>query len=400
MIKSPVRAILEAIDAAATRWSDACFPARVRARDAVSERTGYSPAMVDYALDGLLREIRRDALAAVIEDELGSLDVLDAFAPREGRPAARALPIGRVCIISSRTTIGVAILPAIFALCAKCDTVVKDREDRLVAGFFATLNAELPELREAAIAQTWLGDGDAVQLTNFDAVVAFGSDATIQTIAERVRPPSRLIGYPSRASVGYVAREALTGERAAQRIARNAARDIALYESEGCLSLHALFVEEGAAVSVEGFAEALVDAMREFAEDFGEPAGTASNARLAMAREMALFRSGETVHADTRGRYLAILEPALDRPPLFLPRAIGIHRVRDADDAARYLQRHALTLEALAVAERRADLLELAANTGAARVTTFGSLQLPPLGAFHGGRPRIAEFVRWIDDET
>ncbi|HYL27643.1 MAG TPA: hypothetical protein VEW74_07395 [Candidatus Nitrosotalea sp.] len=127
---------------------------------------------------------------------------------------------------------------------------------------------------------------------------------------------------------------------------------------------------------------------------------TPSTARLAIARDTALFRRDETIHADTGGRYLAILEPPPDRPPLFLPRSIGIHRVRDAEDAARYLKRHALALEALAVVERRTDLLELAARAGAARVAPFGSLQAPPLGVFHGGRPRIAEFVRWIGDET
>ncbi|HYL27642.1 MAG TPA: acyl-CoA reductase [Candidatus Nitrosotalea sp.] len=271
MIKSPVRAILDAIDAAARCWSDACFPARMRASQAVTERTGYSQPMVEYALDRLFGEVRRDALASVIEDELGSLGTLDEFTPRGGRPPARALAIGRVCIVSSRTTIGVAILPAIFALCAKCEIVVKDREDHLVAAFFETLSAELPELRDFALAQTWHGDVDAVGLSNFDAVVAFGSDATIQKIGEHVRPPARFIGYGSRASAGYVTREVLNGERAAQRIARNAARDLALYESEGCLSLHALFVEEGGVVSVEGFTQALVEALREFAREFGEP---------------------------------------------------------------------------------------------------------------------------------
>jgi hypothetical protein len=37
---------------------------------------------------------------------------------------------------------------------------------------------------------------------------------------------------------------------------------------------------------------------------------------------------------------------------------------------------------------------------GASRIARFGSLQIPQLGGFHGGRPRIADFVRWIVDET
>ena len=107
------------------------------------------------------------AIEAVIADELGCLDVLDGFVERAGRPPARALPLGRVCIVSSRTTIGVAILPAIFALCAKCDVLVKDREDHLVAAFFETLGDELAELRDAATAQTWKGDDDADRSERF-----------------------------------------------------------------------------------------------------------------------------------------------------------------------------------------------------------------------------------------
>jgi hypothetical protein len=33
------------------------------------------------------------------------------------------------------------------------------------------------------------------------------------------------------------------------------------------------------------------------------------------------------------------------------------------------------------------------------RIAPFGTLQHPPLASPHGGRPRIAEFVRWVSDE-
>jgi hypothetical protein len=42
----------------------------------------------------------------------------------------------------------------------------------------------------------------------------------------------------------------------------------------------------------------------------------------------------------------------------------------------------------------------MAAAIGASRIASFGTLQTPPLGTFHGGRPRIAEFVRWVSDQT
>ncbi len=127
------------------------------------------------------------------------------------RPDAWASPAGQVCIISSRTTIGVALIPAIFALCAKCDVLVKDREDSLITAFFETLAEELDELALAARSAKWDSNSThAPDIGSFDAVVAFGSDQTLAAISRDVRPGARFIGYGSRASAGYIARESLS----------------------------------------------------------------------------------------------------------------------------------------------------------------------------------------------
>ncbi|HEY6450040.1 MAG TPA: acyl-CoA reductase [Candidatus Cybelea sp.] len=402
MVRKPVRSIIGAIDAAAARWTDPDFAPRARARDAVGARTGYSAPMVEYAFDRLFGALRRDSIEAVIADELGCIDVLDDFAERAGRPPAHALPLGRVCVISSRTTIGVALLPAIFALCSKCNVLVKDREDHLIAAFFETLGGELEALRDAATAQRWSGDEDTIDLNGFDVVVAFGNDAILADLASKLRLPARFIPFGSKASAGYVAREALSDASAAQAIACGVARDIVLYESEGCLSLHALFVETGGAIAVERFAAMVADALGTAAVEFPPVALNAQTAaRFAVARDLATFRAGARgVYSDRLPGCVAILDPPFEEPPLFLPRTIGIRSVDNASQAAEYLERHGIALEALAVAGRRWDLLELAARTKAARIAPFGTLQAPPIGVFHGGRPRIAEFVRWLGDET
>jgi hypothetical protein len=401
MVKKPVRSIVGAISSAAAAWSDARFAPRARIGEAVSKRTGYSLPAVDFALDVLFGSLRSEAIESVIAGELGSLEVLDGFAPRgAGQAMARALPCGRVCVVSSRTTIGVAIVPAIFALCAKCDVLVKDREDELVAAFFETIAGELPELGRSAAAEAWTGG--STDLGTFDAVVAFGSDATLAEIDKALPFSTRLIPYGSRASAGYVAREALASISEAQAIARGAALDLVLYETEGCMSLHALFVERGAAISPDRFAELLAREIRAAAAEFpAGPRDAAAAPRRAAVRDLETFRARDSrVYSAPDAGYLAILDPPADAAPAFLPLAIGIHSVDDASDAARYVKRHGIAIEALAVARSRPDLLSLAAYLGAARVALFGELQRPRLGSLHGGRPRIAEFVRWLVDET
>jgi hypothetical protein len=403
MVKTlSVRSIIDAVAGAAAAWSDPRFEPRRRALDAVGARTGYSPAVVDFAFDRLFRPMTGDAIAAVIAGELGSLDVLDAFVHRGARGESRALPIGRVCVISSRTTIGVAIVPAIFALCAKCEVLVKDREDHLVSAFFATLAEMRAELSDAVAARPWRGESDAVNLEAFDSIVSFGNDRTLAAIFASLQSPTRLIAYPSKISAGYVTLQSLATQRAADAAAYGAARDMLLYDGEGCLSLRVLFIERGAEVSPARFCESLRDAIEGAAREFPAVASVESSARLATARDTASLRSDrdQRIFTDARSSYLVVLDPPLDQPPLLLPRALSVYSVADPREAVTYFERHGIPLEALAVAESNTNLGNLAANLGASRMTLFGSLQEPPLGEFHGGRPRIAEFVRWISDET
>jgi hypothetical protein len=403
MVKKPVRSIVAAIDAAAARWSDAGFAPRARARDAVSARTAYSDAMIEYAFDSLFGSLQRDAIEAIIADELGSPDALDSFVSRVGRPRARAVPIGRVCVISSRTTVGVAIVPAVFALCAKCDVLVKDREDHLISAFFATLAEEMPELKVSAAAISWQSEREPLDLAGFAAVVAFGSDATLAAIASRLPHTARFVPYGSKASAGYVTREALSDPESAREIALRAATDLLLYETEGCLSLHALFVERGGSVSPERFCSMLAQAIGARASELGaaRPDGRRL-AKLAMARDVATFRGsdGGSTLTDSGSSYLLLVDPGWDEPPPLISRALPVRSVDEPSQAAAYVQRHRIELEAFAVADERRDVADAALRMGATRIARLGALQSPALGDFHGGRPRIAEFVRWISDET
>ena len=396
----PAQRIVRAIADAAERFADADFPPRVRLLDRIVERTGYTMPVIEYALDQLFFSITAPALEGAIAAELGSLHALDRFVERTPDTLARAFPLGRVAIVSSRTTIGVAIVPAIFALCAKCDVLVKDREDGLVRAFFAALAQELDPMAEAARAQAWQGESDEVDLRAFDAVAAFGSDAGLARIRERVATHAPFIAFGSKASVGYIGRDALDDATQARILAGDAARDLVLYESEGCLSLHALFVERGGAVAPAQFAEYFAAAVESAAVEFppGERDARA-NARIASARNLAAFRAAGgngSVFSDERASFLAVLDPPASEPPAFLPRALAIRTVDGPSEAAEYLERHAIPLEAMAIAGAREEIVNMACAMGAHRITAFGRLQRPPLANTHGGRPRIAEFVRWV----
>jgi hypothetical protein len=400
----PVRSLVHAIADAAMRWTDADFPPRVRALHAVSERTGYANPAVEYAFDRLFGALTAEALETVVATELGSLDALDDFVLRPDGARERAVGLGRICVISSRTTVGVAIVPAMFALIAKCDVLVKDREDALVAGFFGTLAEELQAFGAAAIAQSWVAQTHSPDLSTFDAIVGFGDDSTLDRIRASLPLRTPFIPYGTRASVGYVSRDALSDRTVAVAIARGAARDVVLYESEGCLNLHALFVEDAGNVTAPEFAEMLSREIERAALEFPlSPRSAQTVARMGSARDLALFHSavrGGAAYSDAAATFVVELDPPPAQPPLFLPRAIALRTVEAPPAAATYLERHRVRVEALAIAARRPDLIDLATRIGAVRIARFGELQAPRLQTRHGGRPRIAEFVRWVTDET
>lgn len=378
----PARRIIAAISDAAERFVDADFPPRVRLLNGIVERTGYSVPVVEFALDELFGSITAAALTEVIDAEVGSVAALDGAGGRN------------VCILSSRTTIGVAIVPAVFALCAKCDVLVKDREDGLVRAFFAALAQELPEFAQAAQARAWESAVHDVDLASFDTVVAFGSDASLKEIVTKLAPTARFIGYGSKASVGYIGAGGLPTGSVAREIARGAARDLLLYDTEGCLSLHHLFIDRAATNSPRAFAELLAREVRRAAIEF--PLGDrdpAAVARVANARNVAAFRAASGlghVFSDETASYLIVLDAPLNEPPLFLPRALTIQIVDSSDQAVNYLNQFGISVEAIAIAPPAAAK-KLSGLTS--RFVDFGMLQRPGIGGKHGDRPRIAEFI-------
>lgn len=393
------RQLLRAIGDASGRWCDADFPERVLVTTSIAERTGYSVPVVEYALDALFSSLTATALETSIVRELGSIDVLDGFAHGSDGRRVWAQPLGRVCVISSRTTIGVAIVPAVFALCAKNAVLVKDREDRLVTAFFRTLGEELDYFGHAARAEVWDGGAPSQDVASFNGVAAFGRDDTLIGIRAALHADARFIGYGQRASAGYIAREDCSGA-SLENLLAGAARDIVLYDSQGCLSLHVLFVEDGGETPPHGIARELGKALDLASAEF--PPGrrdAASAASVGNLRNLAAFRAATgtgAIFSDEACSYAIIFDPPRSDAPAFLPRLLAMFPVGGPAEAQAYVQAHALPLEGFAVSSPRADIVEMAVGAGAVRIARFGELQRPPLTGGHGGRPRIAEFIRWV----
>ena len=402
-MKSTVARRIAALADAALRWRDADFAPRVRTTRAICDRTGYTEPVVDFALDALFGEIDETALRATIVSELGSLDALDGFVERPGRPSVFFRALARTTIVSSDTTIGVAIPTLAFAICAGCDVVVKDRDDRLVAAFVASVVEELPELADRITTGVWDGGSDeaatSAHIADADVVIAYGANAALAAIRSQVRADARFVGYGHRTSVGYVARETLASAIATRDAAHGLARDALLYDGDGCLSLHAVFVETNGALSARDFARHLGDACETTALEF--PAAFTERDRAVVAYERAArFREAQglgAVLAGVASPHLLVFDPPITDVPPLLRRTVAVYGVAGPAEATAFLHAHRVPLEGVALdAHSRDDVVTFARECGAARIAAFGTLQRPPLGGDHGGHPRMLPFVRSV----
>ena len=351
---------------------------------------------MEFALDTLFESVTYDALYESIAAELPDIGMLDSFVP-EGSIQRRARPVGRVCILSSRTTIGVAIIPMLFALAAKCDVTVKDREDQLVAAFLETLAQEHPAFAQCARAWHW--QGEAHDLLGYDAVVAFGDDATLQQIRAACSPTARFLGFGSKASAGYFGRDDVRTDEELRAHAEAAARDLLLYDTQGCMSLHLLFVERGGRYDAQQVAAAMAQACETLAPEF--PIGASDpqdDARITSLRALAALRSSLGTGAlltAPRADATFIVNPPRDDAPPFASRCLAIFDVDSVADASTYLADRGIALEALAVAGTDPSQLEEFAAMNVSRICAFGDLQRPPLNEPHGGKPRILDFLQF-----
>jgi hypothetical protein len=95
-----------------------------------------------------------------------------------------------------------------------------------------------------------------------------------------------------------------------------------------------------------------------------------------------------------------------DTDPVFIPsplyRTIRVKPLASLAQLASLLTPHRSYLEAAGIAigkERLSEAAETLGQAGVSRVCPIGALQLPPLSWRHGGRPRIADLVRWVEVE-
>lgn len=413
LARLPVAEIVEILDRAVGLWLEDDSPWLLAAGRRIAAVTPYCEAMVRTGVKRLLSGCRRDDLFALLQGELHDPAVLDSFRPRPAvRGSHRAMGPAVTTHIFSGNVPGLPAISLIHGLLVKSANLGKPAaEEPVFPALFARSIAVVdPKLAASVAILPWTGGDLAVEAAAFaasDAVIVSGSDASVESVRGRVPAGVRFVGHGHRVSIGVIGREALE-PAALPGLAERAAYDVSLFDQQGCVSPHVIYVERGGAVPPEGFAERLAEAMAAFERAMPrgrlavEEASAIQQARTeAELRE--LREEPVRLFASPGGTAWTVI---YEDDPAFVPsclnRVIRVKPLTDAGELAnliRPVSRYLQTVGTAMSRERRDRLASSLASLGVCRICAIGEMPHPPLSWHHDGGFSLLPLLSWTSIE-
>jgi hypothetical protein len=338
------------------------------------ERRALAPALA--RLCGLSRE----GLKAGLEAVLGGVrrEPASALAAKVAKPAPETA--GPVLAVLASNLPGLAVQPLLPALLLRRPVLLKSpsAEPLFAPAFLAALARREPRLAGAVAGATWPGGDvelEAPVLARVGTVLAYGEREALDDLERRA--PGRVIGYGPKTSLAVIGKDA-----DAREAAEGLARDVALFDQRGCLSIAAVYTAGDAAVLAARLADALADLARRWPP--GKPARpvTAAVQHLRLEAEMrGLWQSSLPLRDGT-----VIVEAEAEFRPSPGLRTVRIHPLEDLSRLPGLLAPWRGRLQGAALAGEEAwRLARPLARLGISRCAPPGELQSPDATWHNGG---------------
>ncbi|WP_018970606.1 acyl-CoA reductase [Rubritalea marina] len=226
-------------------------------------------------------------------------------------------------------------------------------------------------------------------LSSADCVIAIGSDEAIAAVHARLTPQQRFIPHGHKLSIGLI-------DKPNSKHAQLAARDASIFNQNGCLSPHAIYVQQDAAA----FAPMLAEAMERYAEsDPRGEIGLSESGAIRNLRETTRYRAAQSpekiqlYESDGDTRWTVIYD---ESPRLELCPGNRCIYVRPWPEDLSTLGSEVEYLSTIALAPLP-KLLDTVAPLEAPRICQLGQAQFPDLFWHHDGFAPLASLVTWQD---
>jgi hypothetical protein len=378
-------------------WLRADSPRRLQAEAVLPAITGFSAEMIRYGLPKLLEPLRVDAVQRLLAAELTC----------SGENPRRAIAPALLAHVLSGNIPGLGAIPIHLSLAIGSAAIVKTASgDPLLAALWAqSIAAADSDLGECLAVTSWSGGDRLVEDAVFgaaDLVVASGSDEAIAAISCRVR--SRFLGHGHKVSFAVIGRDRLDDADTASFLARRLAYDVSIWDQQGCLSPQLCYVERGGQVSPRQFTMLLAEGLSHYAEEL-PPRQLSLDEQTAIVRfrqECEWAADAELLTSDESNAWSIALDDGPGFQPTCLNRCVRVKAIDRLDELPMALAEFRRLLEAAGVAvseSRRAAVAEMLGRAGVHRVCGIGKMQEPPLSWCQGGRPRVGDWVEWMEIE-
>lgn len=326
-------------------------------------------------------------LSAALDTVLGGVSG-ESAARLFAQAAQKNAPGSPVVVLLASNLPALALQPLLPALALRRPVLLKSpsAEPLFAPAFLDALTRREPRLVDAVAAVTWPGgtqDLEAPVLTAAGRVLAYGEATTVADV--EARAPGKIRAYGPKTSLAAVAPRVDPGE-----VVDGLARDIALFDQRGCLSIAAVYVE-GDMGTAGALATALATALSPLADRW--PPGPPERSAMAAVRHL-------RAEAEMRGLLrppvaddtLAVGTVVVESRPDFRPtpglRTVRVQPVADLRRLPELLSPWRDRIQGVALADGEAgqrSLTSALTRLGVSRIAPPGELQSPNALWHNGG---------------
>jgi hypothetical protein len=323
--------------------------------------------------------LSREGLRAGLEAVLGGVR-REPAALLFARARLASADAGPVLVILASNLPGLAVQPLLPALALGRPVLLKSpsAEPLFSPAFLSALVRREPRLGAAVAAATWEG-GDAELedqvLAGVGTVLAYGGQEALDDLQRRA--PGKVIAYGPKISLAVVGADVEP-----RQAAEGLARDIALFDQRGCLSVVAVYTGGDGETLGQALAEELLDLARRW------PPGPPSRPALVAVQHLRL-------EAEMRGFWhsslapregTVVVDPALELRPSPGLRTVRVQPLADLSRLPGLLRSWKGRLQGAALAGKAAWKLEpKLRELGISRFSPPGELQSPDATWHNGG---------------
>lgn len=405
--------IVNAIDQTVHRLLDVHHEDRKRIDTLLPIATGMDATMLRHSFSQYLQTFRALQLHRFIAEDFSNPKILDEFQPRITGGWTKAVGAELITHLWAGNVPGLPLWSLISGLLVKSGTIGKvSSTEPICASIFAKVLADVEPRLADCLAIIWWSNEDVHAPSHLfqqsDTVIAYGGSSALSAIQKLVPTTTRFLPHGHKLSFGMVSTSALSLARA-KRVATQAALDIARYEQQGCYSPQTFYVERGAQMSPQEFAQSLASELVALGHKYPrthlslEEASHIANWRE--SHEFAMLQNASIqVLGDKKDTFVVVYSDIpVSLSPSPLNRCISVIAVDSLHEVIPLITEQRAYLQTVGLATNPETLLALAdalGQAGVTRICAIGEMTSPAAGWHHDGRFSLLDLVNMVDIEA